>query len=512
MAHQYQIIVIDKHNPFTSFVKSKIPPQIDQLPVEVVSFPDADSFLETIKTNGTHVTVIVVSIHLLDPEVTEALIDRIRQFKYDYQIILVSDQINRDFIRSVVRINAFDLIDKKKEMDRLIESIHLAFRYYINRSKQIERLSSHFSIETKQAPHGASSKRKPGSFHGIVGDSKPIKELIRVIHKAGPSTATCFIQGESGTGKELVANAIYKESKRNKRPYLILNCGAIPSELMESELFGHKRGSFTGAISHREGMIKQADGGTLFLDEITEMPIEMQIKLLRFLQEGTIQPVGGNPEKVNVRILAASNRNPEEAIVEKKLREDLYYRLNVIPINVPPLRDRKEDIPLLVQYYIQLFAEMESREIAGLSDELLALLVIYDWPGNVRELRNMIHRLVIFSESNILHETNLPGELFKEKTTSGETVGESISEKTYIGENFATTGPFAVPQKSDEESETANLSLKDREKKSIIEALKRTNFNKDAAARLLGISRASIYRKIKDYQIPFLKSKKRKGL
>lgn len=241
------------------------------------------------------------------------------------------------------------------------------------------------------------------SFHNLIGKSKKIREIFSLIEKIAPTNSTVLITGESGTGKELVAKAIHFSSLRKDQPFVSINCGALPENLLESELFGHVKGSFTGAYTDKKGLFEIAHKGTILLDEISEMSLWMQVKLLRVLQEKKIRRVGGTEEKeVDVRIIASTNVDLSEKIKEGKFREDLYYRLNVIRINLPPLRDRREDIPLLVEHFIKIYNQKTGKNIKGIKEDALKILEAYHWPGNVRELENCIERAVVFETSDYI--------------------------------------------------------------------------------------------------------------
>ena len=249
-------------------------------------------------------------------------------------------------------------------------------------------------------------------FSNIIGKSPRMQEIFELIERVAKTSSTVLIRGESGTGKELIAKAIHFSSPRSERRFLSINCGAMPENLLESELFGHQRGAFTGAVRDKRGLFQEADGGTLFLDEIGETTPPMQVKLLRALQDRTVRPVGGNQEiPVDVRIIAATNRDLDEAISEGSFREDLFYRINVIPLGLPPLRQRREDIPLLVEYFVKKYSERLGIEPRRISMEALRVLETYDWPGNVRELENMIERALALGTADVITRHDLPASL-----------------------------------------------------------------------------------------------------
>ena len=303
-----------------------------------------------------------------------------------------------------------------------------------------------------------------------------MKQLLEMMSMIAPSEATVLITGDSGTGKELIARSLHFNSPRKDQSLVVVNCAAITETLLESELFGHEKGSFTGADKRREGRFMQADQGSIFLDEIGEMSSTMQAKLLRVLQEKEIQRVGGEETlKVDVRIIAATNRNLEKDVVEGRFREDLFYRLNVMPLNVPPLKERREDIPLLAQHFLKKFADKNRKTIKGLVPLAMDMLINYDWPGNVRELENAIERAVILATGEHITEAQLP---------------------LYITELYGDLEmrPPVAPQILD-----GSHSVVDLEKEAILAALKASNGNKAEAARQLGITRKTLHNKLKNY-------------
>jgi len=313
------------------------------------------------------------------------------------------------------------------------------------------------------------------SFESIAGASDVVHEMLRMIEKIADTDSTVLITGESGTGKELVARALHYNSSRAERMFVTVNCGAIPEELLESELFGHVKGAFTNAVNHREGRFALANGGTLFLDEIGDMSPKLQVKLLRVLQDGTFEPVGSSrTEHVDVRVLAATNQDLEQAIQAKRFREDLYYRLNVIPIHTPALRERRGDVPLLVRHFLQHAAEGTVREPTDISDAALDCLATHDWPGNVRELENLIERLVILCSDGRIELEDLPPELRR-----------------------ARAGAGTHPPRVGEEGVAFNEVVDRFESDLILQALVQTHWNKNQAAKLLGLNRTTLLEKIK---------------
>jgi two-component system response regulator AtoC len=305
---------------------------------------------------------------------------------------------------------------------------------------------------------------------GLIGQSVPMLALKKMINQVGPEKATVLIAGETGTGKELIAKAIHQVSPRKDGLFVAVNCAAIPSEILESELFGHEKGAFTGAVKERIGKFELADGGTLFLDEITEMPIHLQAKLLRALQEGVIERLGSNKQmSLDIRVLAATNQDPLNAVKTGKLREDLYYRLNVFQLNAPPLRERATDIALLANYFLATHATQ-------ISDEAMQKLQTYQWPGNVRELENVLERATILAGKQIILTQHLPADI------SGSPVVNNLK--------MASDNQFSIPKVTEK-----------IERKLIVDAISSCNGNKAKAAKLLEISERSLWNKLDQYQL-----------
>lgn len=336
---------------------------------------------------------------------------------------------------------------------------------------------------------------------GIVGRTEPMQNVFKLIGQLAMSDATALITGESGTGKELIARAIYHHSKRNEKAFLAINCAAIPENLLESELFGHEKGAFTGASSQRVGKFEQCNGGTLFLDEIGDMTPATQTKILRVLQNGTFERVGGNsPIKVDVRIIAATNKPLEQAVADKQFREDLFYRLNVVRLHVPPLRERRADIPLLVEYFLQKFAQKNKHPVKAVTDEALRALEAYDWPGNVRELENVMHRALVVCKGDAILSGDLPAEVSKQPRAE---VREASS--TAAGPAGATigsdTGSIAQALFDMARRDPKLKVIPFLEREMVIHALKETNGNQVQAAKILGITRATLRKRIEKFGI-----------
>lgn len=373
-------------------------------------------------------------------------------------VVLMTAYSSVETAVDALRIGAYDYLVKPLDFDLLRETLEQG----IARSRH--------GVENRELSR---QLEESAPSPDILGRSPALKSMLRFIDTVAPTEATVLITGESGTGKELVARALHARSRRAGKPLVTVNCAALAETLLESELFGHEKGSFTGAERRREGRFVQADGGTLFLDEIGEMPMSIQAKLLRALQQGEVQRVGSDtPINVDVRVLAATNRDLRQEAREKRFREDLYFRLNVISIEVPSLRQRTDDIPLLAAKFMQRFAEKNRKSIKGFAPQALDCLLRYGWPGNVRELENAIERAVILCASDLIGEEDLPANVAR--------------------------APAAQPA-AGEELSLAGLPLDLLEKQAIESTMKQTGDNKSEAARRLGITRATLHNKLRKY-------------
>ncbi|NOX90027.1 MAG: sigma-54-dependent Fis family transcriptional regulator [Calditrichaeota bacterium] len=359
-----------------------------------------------------------------------------------------------------LKMGAFDYMVKPLNMDEVKINIEKTLNY--------ERLK----IENKVLKERLNQEF---DFSSIIGKSRKMREVFEVLAMAAPSNATILILGESGTGKELIANAVHQNSLRKDKPFVKINCAALAENLLESELFGHEKGAYTGAVSRRLGRFEQADGGTLFLDEIGDMSLATQSKILRVLQEGEFERLGGEKTlRVDVRIIAATNKNLEKEVEEGRFRKDLYFRLSVVPVHLPALRERKEDIPALAEHFLKKYAEKNQRLIRGFTPEALDLLMRYEWPGNVRELENTIERAVILSRDEMITAAVLPNNLKKDfDSQEKETVADAL----------------------------VGRSIKDVEKELILKTLEQTGHNITRAAEILGITRRGLQYKLKELGI-----------
>jgi len=386
---------------------------------------------------------------------------RIKHLRPNQLVIMMSGHGSIETAVKATRLGAYDFIEKPLSLEKVLLSIHNAMK--------IGQL-----VAENQA-----LKEKINRDYEMIGESPAICNLKKQIDIAAPSSGWALITGENGTGKELVARAIHQQSTRVLKPFIEVNCAAIPEELIESELFGHEKGSFTGATAARKGKFDQANGGTLFLDEIGDMSLKTQAKILRILQEHKFERVGGNRTiEVDVRVIAATNKNLEEEIKVGNFREDLYFRLNVLPFTVPPLRDRKDDIPRLSKHFLQYFCGKESRDIKTLSDAALTAMKAYNWPGNVRELKNLIERLVIMTPSHLIELSDLPHVITR----------NCPAKKTEIN------NPDELPNSYREAKEQF-------EKQFLRQKLQENNWNISRTAEEIGLERSNLHRKIKAYGI-----------
>ncbi|NOT29250.1 MAG: sigma-54-dependent Fis family transcriptional regulator [Planctomycetes bacterium] len=371
------------------------------------------------------------------------------------------------------------LITGHGSVETAVDAMRLGAADYLTKPVRISELRTRLlrALETGRLRRTNKELRKQldkrYGLEGIIGHSGPMQRIFDVLQQVSASHATVLILGDSGTGKELVARALHTNSPRKDKPFVAVNCAALSQGLIESELFGHVKGAFTGAISAKEGMLVYAEGGTLFLDEVGDMPLETQAKLLRVLEMREVQPVGGNaPRKVDVRLVAATNRDLRTLVSEGKFREDLLFRLQVVTIHLPPLCERPGDVPLLIDHFVSALAKEHGRAVRGITPEARALLVRYDWPGNVRELRNALETMVLLTRQDVLGVEDIP---------------EHIQHAT------------GQPGKARGHYELAGRTLAEVERDLIASTLKLTEENRHKAAKLMGIGERTLYRKLHEY-------------
>jgi two-component system response regulator HydG len=418
--------------------------------MRVLTAPNARVALELARRHRIH----VVLADLMMPGASGIdLLRAVKEISPDTEVVVMTAYGTVEAAVQAMREGAYDFIEKPLKRVTLVKSLRKAAERWLLLT---ENRSLRRKLQLLQ-------------HREIVGNSHAMRRVLEIATQAAPSTATVLVLGESGTGKELIARFIHDQSTRSTGPFIGVNCAAIPESILEAELFGHERGAFTGAVAKREGRFAKAGGGTLFLDEIAELSPSVQVKLLRVLQEGEYEPVGGDTQQTDVRIVAATNRDIRAEVMAGRFREDLYYRLNVIAVTAPPLRTRREDIPLLVDHFLGVYCAKNGRNRLGVSREASQALMDYDWPGNVRELENAIERAVVLCRSNTLNEEDLPN----------------------VIANTSSPVPAAL-------TIPVGTSLDEVERRLIRETLRHTKGDKSLAAQLLGISTRTIYRKLED--------------
>lgn len=402
--------------------------------------------------------LVIMDVRMPNVDGIQAL-QKIKQISPDIPVIIMTAYASVGSAVDALKSSAYDYLIKPLDIDELKILVDKALRHHQLEQENLylkERLSDRFD------------------FSNIIGRSPSMTRLFETVALVAPSEATALIVGESGTGKELIANAIHQNSPRKDRPLIIVNCAALPETLLESELFGHEKGAFTGAITRKQGRFQLAHNSSIFLDEIAEMAPATQAKILRVLQEREFEPVGSTQTiKVDTRVIAATNKNLEGEIQAGRFREDLYYRLNVVTVDIPPLRQRREDIPLLADFFLKQYAQKNRRLIKGFTPRATDLLMRYEWPGNVRELENIIERAVIMSRGEMITPLEFPNDL--------QNLDEALKESRI--------------------DLTPGRSLKEVEKVLILRTLEETGGNRTHAARILGISRRTLQLKLKEYGI-----------
>jgi two-component system nitrogen regulation response regulator GlnG len=411
------------------------------------------------------------------------LLDRVRELRSDLLVVIMTAEASMKNAVEAMKRGAYDYITKPFDLDvidAIIEKVNRARDITSQVSLLKEELKDRYQLEKT-----------------IIGNSPAMREIYKTVGKVAPSDVTVLVQGESGTGKELIARAIHFNSKRLGKPFIALNCAAIPKELLESELFGFEKGAFTGAVERKLGKFEQANGGTIFLDEIGDMPLDLQAKILRVLQEREVTRTGGAQNiAVDVRIVAATNQNLEEQVRQKAFREDLFYRLNVVPIQLVPLRERKEDIPLLVDYFLaKTCAELEI-PAKRCAPDALHLLSSYSWPGNVRELENTIKRAVILSSDPLLTATDFPG--LRLQRGGERLANEELSLEGIVDMKLRVS--FSNMDKM-ESGDVYGMVLEQVERPLIRFVLEKTRGNQVRAADILGINRNTLRKKIQELGI-----------
>jgi len=445
---------------------------------EVDPFLESKKALIALKNNNYQVMITDLMMPKIDGL---QLINFIQKEFLDTLGIVITGYGSLETAVTAMRCGAFDYLLKPFKFEEVLATVDSAMYYF--KLLKSENIPKGLTIKANLLRKFSESKlirentilrsclKDKYKFENIIGISFPIQKVFELIEKVADTNATVLITGESGVGKELVARAIHYNSSKRDNPLVVVNCGAIPESLLESELFGYEKGAFTGAVSTRFGRFELANGGSIFLDEIGDMSFNLQVKLLRVLQEKTFERIGGSKTiKVDLRIIAATNRKLEDLVAENKFREDLYYRLNVVPIHIPPLRERKQDIPLLFSYFLERSNQINNASIEGFSEEAMDVLIEYDYPGNVRELQNLVERLVVLKKTGYIDLDDLP-------------------EKFY-----ATKKREEVPLEIEKGYETLVTEF---EKTLILQALNETKGVKSKAAQILSMNRTTLIEKMK---------------
>lgn len=477
---------------------------------DVTTAERGNKALEFVREN--EFDIILTDLNLPDVNGIE-MVKQCKQISPDTEIIMITGFGSMEKAIEATKAGAFHYVEKPVNFDELILLIGKAVERK-QQAKEIKELRGKLVSRT--------------SFEGIIGGSRAMQSIYEMIDSVAESDANILILGESGTGKEVIANAIHYKSHRSKKPFVKVNCSALPKDLIESQLFGHTKGSFTGATSDKSGFIGQANGGSLLLDEIAEMPIELQPKLLRVLQERVYYRVGSDkPQEVDFRLICATNRSPFEAIQDGNLREDLYYRINTIEIKIPPLRERMEDVPMLAEHFLEMYAEKYKGKANKFSQNAFNQMLNYNWRGNVRELQHTVERAVLLCKTDTINELNIPrtssekvsyvfsaaaGERNNDTTSSVNNFSSNVINnepagfqvgKDLTGEQlFEEVGKIIVENLPEPAEGSEQKDVFDSlETGVVLAALRRTNGNKQAAANLLGLYRPRLYGMIKRHNL-----------
>lgn len=461
MAKQSKILLIEDDQSVANLICR----YLSEENIEVEHIDNGTDGLDYIRSKVPE--LVILDLKLPDTDGLDIL-KTVNKEKVPSEVIIITGHGNVNMVVDAMNYGAFDFLPKPFDGERLSVSVKNAIEHH--------RLST--IVEEYEELNRA-------RFQKFIGRSNPMQSVYSIIENAAPSKATVFILGESGTGKELCAEAIHKLSDRIKSPFIPINCAAIPKDLVESEIFGHVKGAFTGAMKDREGAVSRADHGTLFLDEIGEMNIDLQAKLLRFLQTGQYQRVGSNSmETVNVRIVCATNRDPLEEVKAGRFRDDLYYRLNVIPVNLPALRERGNDVILLARHFLKIFSKEEQKDFNKFDNEVEKIFLSYDWPGNVRQLENTVRNMVVLYKGDVIKVDMLPADITRNVDTDKKE--ELITEVVELSSSVEANKDFSI------------MDIKPLwmvEKEAIEKAIEVCDGNIPKAAAMLDVSPSTIYRK-----------------
>jgi DNA-binding NtrC family response regulator len=453
---------------------------------QVVTAASGNTALENFKKESFD--LVLLDLRLPDIDGMDVL-KQIKEISPETEVIVISGFSSVDKAVEATKEGAFYFIEKPVDLERLFVLVEKALSI---QSK---------SVEIKQLRDKLTSR---STYEEIVGKSKAMQNVYQIIESVAPSEANVLIIGESGTGKELIANAIHFRSHRAKKPFVKVNCAALPKELIESELFGHIKGSFTGAINDKTGLIAQAENGSLLLDEIGEMPLELQPKILRVLQERVFTKIGGTkPQDADFRLISATNRDPHDALKEGVLREDLYYRISTITIRVPPLRERTEDLQLLAEHFREMYSKKYNRSVNSFSNQAFGWIFQHQWKGNVRELQNAVERAVLLCKGSVIELSDLPVQENYQGYTNNVHAPTPINIVPALDEfSWDSLGETIISQINSDKLDEMNSDIFEKIESSVLKAaLEKTKQNKKAAANLLGIYRPRLYGMIKKYNL-----------
>jgi len=432
---------------------------LEKLPVKAIAVYSGKDALQIVRRQ--RVDVVVTDLKLDSDIDGLAILQEAKRHNAGTEVILITAYATIDNCKEAIRRGAYDYLVKPIDIDQLRTLVGQAAR---KASAVYSRESKTEKVEVEEF-----------EFDGVRGTSPAMKGIFEVLKRVAPTNISVLIEGQSGTGKELLAKAIHNNSPRRGKPFRPINCAGLSETLLESELFGHVKGAFTGAGNDRKGLFEVADKGTMLLDEIGDMPLNMQAKLLRVIEDGVVIPVGSNkPTVVDVRIISATNHDLTELIGEKQFRQDLYFRIKGVSVTLPALRDRAEDIPWLVEYFLKEAAAEIGSKVAGITDAAMSVLMSYDWPGNIRQLKNSIRTMVVMCDRDALDVADIPPEIHQvRQLAAGRGAASSL----------------------------AGVSLNELEKQAITDTLAKTQGNREKAAKILGIGERTLYRKIKEYKI-----------
>jgi nitrogen regulation protein NR(I) len=461
---------------------------LEKEPLDILSAESGDEGVRMARKS--HPDLIVMDIRMGQQSGLDTL-KEIRQINPRQVVIMMTAYGTSQTAIEAMKLGAYDYVLKPFDIPHL-------------KNLLAEALAAAHAIREEAAPFPAKAE---DSRQAIVGNSPAMQQVYKLIGQVAPTNATILITGESGTGKELVARAIYQNGTRLNKPFIAINCAAIPENLLESELFGHEKGAFTGALAQRIGKFEQCDGGTLFLDEIGDMPLTTQTKILRVLQEGEISRVGSNQSlKTDVRIITATNKDLWHAVQRKEFREDLFYRLNVVRLNLPPLRERAADVPLLVAYFINKYRLRQPTGPTQIADDAMAAIQRHPWPGNVRELQNCVQRAMVLSSGNTITLANLPEEITRAQKTPAAALAPSSPDPTVAAKMGGEAGTASLAGAIETLFDFARHDkqfklLPAAERELIVRALAETSGNQVQAAKLLGITRATLRKRVDKFGI-----------